>query len=101
MQNKQIDVDCPCCTTRLTVDVLTQTVVRAVSPQELDAFGDPIVPGKRWDSAKERVDQRSASAEDRLESALNEEKGKESHLDDLFKKANEKIEKRKRDQEEF
>ncbi|MFT7485463.1 MAG: uncharacterized Zn finger protein (UPF0148 family) [Candidatus Paceibacteria bacterium] len=100
MENKQIEVDCPCCSTRLTVDVLTRTVMRAISPQEREESD----PAKRatdlWDGAKQRVDDRGGGAQERLDSALSAEKGKESRLDDLFDQAREKVNRRKPDLDE-
>ena len=101
MEKKQIEVDCPCCSTHLTVDVLTGTVIGAVSPQELDEFGKPVVPSARWDSAKERVDSRSTGAGDRMDEALDAEKNKASRLDDLFDKARDKVNRRDQEREEF
>ena len=101
MQNKQFQVDCPCCSSKLTIDVLTQTVLRADSPQQLDEFGKPLVPGERWDKAKEVVEERSAGAKDRLEAALNDERSKGDRLDDLFDKANAKLKKRESERDDF
>lgn len=101
MQKKQIEIDCPCCSTRLTVDVLTQTVMRAVSPQELDESGEPLVPNQRWESARDRVDSRSAGAGDRLDEALNAEKNKANRLDDLFDQAKEKLKRKEEERDEF
>ena len=101
MEIKQIAVQCPCCSTQLTVDVLTQTVLRALSPEE-HAEDDPAKRGKaRWDKAQGRVDERPGKAKDKLESALSKEKDKESHLDDLFDQASAKVKRREEEREEF
>jgi hypothetical protein len=100
MQKKQIQVDCPCCSSRLTIDVLTHTVMRADSPQELDETGKPRVPEKRWDKARGRVDARSAGAGDRLDAALDSERSKADRLDDLFDKARQKVQRREQEREE-
>jgi|SoiMethySBSTD1v2_1073268.scaffolds.fasta_scaffold913742_2 hypothetical protein len=91
MSAKQIDVTCPCCSTRLTVDVLTAQVLRRSPPAEApdrESAGAPAAD--RWASAQERVRDRSKSGEDRLESALEQERGKSKRFDDLFEKAREK-----------
>jgi hypothetical protein len=97
MSAKQIDVTCPCCSTRLTVDVLTAQVLRGSPPPA--ATGEagaktsdsaPEAGGDRWASAQARVRERSKSGEDRLENALEEERGKSKRFDDLFVKAREK-----------
>ncbi len=100
MENKQIDIDCPCCASRLTVDVLTRTVLRAVSSQELEEGDDAKRGQLRWDKATERVEGRSEKAKDKLDSAISMEKSKEDRLDDLFKKANDKL-KRKEDDDDW
>ena len=87
MSAKQIDVTCPCCSTRLTVDVLTGQILRRSSSEASEAG----TPGKdRWVSAQERVRERTTSGEDKLESALDHERGKSARFDELFQKAREK-----------
>jgi len=100
MQNKQIEVDCPCCSSRLTVDVLTRTVMRALPPEESDASGRPIVPEERWEGARGKVSERQTGAVDRMDAALEAEKNKASRLDDLFDQAKAKIEKRREEQDD-
>ena len=100
MQKKQIEITCPCCSSKLAVDVLTETVLRASAPAELDETGRPKVDTKRWTGAEERVEDRSAKAEDRLESALSAEKDKETRLDDLFDKARAKVKRRESEGED-
>ncbi len=101
MENKQIQVDCPCCASKLTIDVLTQTVMRADSPEERDELGHRVVPGERWDKAQRTVEDRSREAGDRLGDALDQERGKAGRLDDLFDKANEKLRKRENERDDF
>ena len=92
MSAKQIDVTCPCCSTRLTVDVLTAQVLRKTPPPSDKAEGEAgAAPGAdRWASAQARVRERTKSGEDRLENALEQERGKSKRFDDLFEKAREK-----------
>lgn len=80
MSSKEIDVTCPCCAARLTVDVATGKPVRVVQA----ATG---AKGDRWESAQEHVRQRTASGADKLDSALESERGKAERLDELFRKA--------------
>ncbi len=100
MQKKQIAITCPCCESKLAVDVLTETVLRASAPAELDEMGKPKVHTTRWTDAAKRIQGRSAKAEDRLESALSEEKDKETRLDDLFDKARAKVKRRESESED-
>jgi hypothetical protein len=87
MSAKQIDVTCPCCSTRLTVDVLTRQILRKEAPETAQEGGS----GKdRWNSAQERVRDRTKSSEDKLASALENERGKSARFDELFQKAREK-----------
>jgi len=91
METKQIEVACPCCSTHLTIDVLTRTIFRAVSPRDLDDTGKPVLDESRWDTASDLIEERGLDADNRLESALSAERDKEARLDDLFDKANEKL----------
>lgn len=100
MENKQIEVDCPCCSSKLTIDVLTRTVMRALSPQELEANDPTERAADRWGKAAERVEGRGAKAKDKLESAISMEKSKESRLDDLFDQANEKLKRKESEQDD-
>jgi len=87
MSAKQIDVTCPCCSTRLTVDVLTRQILRRTSPE---AAQEGLSGKDRWNSAQERVKERTKSGEDKLESALDHERGKSARFDELFQKARQK-----------
>ena len=90
METKQIDVSCPCCNTRLTVDVLTRTVLRHAPPEQLDATGKPVLDENRWVSANEKVAGRKQEAKDKFDAALGKERSREQDLDDLFEKAKKK-----------
>jgi hypothetical protein len=91
---KQIDVGCPCCDARLTVDVGTAMVLRWRSAEELAAEaegGDPEASGaSRWDSALGRVSQRGERGKDAFDDALKKERSREEDLDRLFREANER-----------
>ena len=95
METKQIEVDCPCCSTRLVVDVLTRTVLRADAPAQIDETGKAQLDPGRWDAAHGRVSGRGRSAEEKLGAALESERSKEDRLDSLFDKAKEKLQRRK------
>lgn len=99
MTHKQIDVVCPCCSTILTVDVLTEKVLRSASPREVDETGKAVLDEGRWDSAAERVAGRQARGQDSLESALEKERQRSDDLEDLFDKAKKKISRRAEEQE--
>lgn len=91
MEQKQIDVTCPCCKTRLTIDVRTSSVLRSAQPGEVDAAGRVRLDEDRWEAAAERVRGRPADAADRLEQGLTREREKEQRLDDLFDEASRKL----------
>ncbi len=95
MGTKQIDVVCPCCNTRLTVDVLTRKILRHASPALIDETGKAVLDMGRWDSAKDRVAGRGATSSDKFDSALGQEKTRSGDLDDLFDKAKRKVQDRK------
>lgn len=88
MSTKQIDITCPCCSSRLTVDVLTQKVMRT------ESASPPADGGDKWTSATKNVQGRTASGAEKLENALKQEREKKARLDDLFEKAQEKLKKR-------
>ncbi len=85
MSAKQIEVVCPCCQSQLSIDVLTAKVLR----HERTSESGPSVD--RWASAQERVRGRTASGTEKLDQALDSERGKHDRLDDLFRKAQEKL----------
>jgi len=82
---KEIEVTCPCCQSRLAIDVLTAKVLRH---ERADAGG---ATGDRWASAQDRVRGRTTSGTEKLDRALDSERGKKDRLDDLFRKAQEKL----------
>ncbi len=91
MDTKETHVTCPCCESRLEVDVRTGKVVKWRRKGELDETGKPKVDEKDWDDASTRVSKRMGTAADRFEAGLSKEKNREKDLDDLFRKANEKL----------
>lgn len=95
MSSKQIDVTCPCCSTVLTVDVLTRQVLKRVEPTERASGSSD----DRWGAAQERVAGRPEASQDKLDRMLAEERGKEDRLDELFRKANEKLSRKEDDEE--
>jgi hypothetical protein len=84
MSQKQIEVTCPCCSAKLLVDVLTSRVMR--TEQSQTAAG-----GDKWTSAQQKVSGRTQSGAEKLENALEQERGKKARLDDLFKQAQDKL----------
>lgn len=99
MDVKEIEVDCPCCATRLTVDVLTRTVLRSTPRERIDATGKARVDPDRWGVATGRVSGRGGEAQDKFDQALSYEKGKEAHLDELYDAARKKLGRRGGDED--
>ena len=95
MDTKQLEITCPCCKSRILVDVRTQAVLRTRRPEEHDDTGKPVVGEADWSDALSKVKQRSEGAPSKLDAALQNEREKTSRLDDLFKQANEKLRKKK------
>lgn len=91
MEVKQIEIDCPCCDTRLTIDVRTRTVLKHAPRATLDESGKVKLDEGRWDQALKRTSGRVDDAGSKLNKALDDERAKESRLDDLFDKANKKL----------
>jgi hypothetical protein len=86
MSAKQIEITCPCCSSKLVVDVLTAKVMRTERADPAAAADKDV-----WSSAQDRVRGRTASGLDKLDKALESERGKKDRLDDLFRKAKEKL----------
>ena len=82
---KEIEVLCPCCQSRLSIDVLTAKVLRH------EPAGAGSASADRWASAQDRVRGRTTSGTEKLDRALDSERGKKDRLDDLFRKAQEKL----------
>ena len=87
MSAKEIEVVCPCCQSRLSVDVLTAKVLRH------ERAGTEAASADRWTTAQDKVRGRTASGQEKLDRALDSERGKKDRLDDLFRKAQEKLRK--------
>jgi hypothetical protein len=91
METKQIEVDCPHCSTRILVDVRTGQVLRSLRPEQRDAGGKPVVTEADWEGAMGRVRSRETQRDTKLDTALQRERDKSSRLDDLFREASEKL----------
>lgn len=91
MESKQIEVRCPCCDTRLTVDVRTRTVLKHARPEQVDEAGRTVLDPERWGAAQVRARDRVGDAEEALGEALEDERAKERRLDDLFDRENRKL----------
>ena len=90
MNPKQIEVPCPGCGLRLTIDVLTATVLRTARPAEKDETGKTVLDEGRWDEARSKVQDRTSRGQDVFDASLTKEKNREKDLDDLFDKARKK-----------
>lgn len=91
MDIRQIDVVCPCCRSRLSVDVRTRQVLRTLAPDEQGPGGTGKPSEGRWDSASRRVSERGQAAGDRFDEALASERDKAARLEELFRQAQDKI----------
>lgn len=100
MNSKQIDVTCPHCSTRITVDVRTETVLRSAQPEELDEGGKPILNTGKWTSAQERVRERTTDTSDKLDAALSSERERLASVDERFRAARDKAAERKHTEDE-
>lgn len=89
--SKELDITCPCCQSRLAIDVRTQKVVRWKEAGEVDERGRPKLEEKDWNQAVDKVDDRLGRAVDRFDEALGREQSRSTDLDELFRKANEKL----------
>ena len=88
---RDINVTCPCCQSYLEVDARSGKVVKWRRERELDETGKPILDEKDWDDVSSRVQNRVSDAVDKFDSSLKREQNRERDLDDLFKKASDKL----------
>ncbi len=93
MDTKQLEITCPCCLSRLSVDTRSGAVLRSLRPEQTDETGKPVVSDADWSQAVDRVKKRSDGAGSKLDAALQKEREKGSRLDDLFRQASEKLNK--------
>lgn len=91
MESKQLDVVCPCCSSRLAVDVRTGAILRTLRPGERDETGKPVVKESDWDAALGKVRGRATGGGSKLDAALEREKDKAARLDDMFRQASRKL----------
>jgi uncharacterized Zn finger protein (UPF0148 family) len=94
MDTKSLDITCPCCESRLEVDARTGKVVRWSKKSELDESGKPRVRESDWGQANQRVQQRMGSAAEKFDESLTREKTRGKDLDELFRKASDKLKKK-------
>lgn len=88
---KDVAVTCPCCESRLEIDVRTGKVVRWRKKGETDETGKPVMTESDWTTAADRVSKRMGSATDKFDQSLSREKSRSKDLDELFRKASEKL----------
>lgn len=91
MEIKEVAVVCPCCDVRLAVDVRTGRVLRWSSPEEASPEGKPVARPEDWDRASGRVLGRLSAAEDKFDEGLTRERRRATDLDDMFRRANERL----------
>ncbi len=94
MDDKQLEIACPCCATRILIDLRTGTILRSRRREELDPTGKPVVGEADWTDALGKVQRRTVEAPSKLDDALQKERDKRSRLDDMFKQANDKLKKK-------
>lgn len=98
MDAKEVRITCPCCQARLDVDVRTEKVVRWREERSAEDQSGASEP-KDFDALTRRVEGRTGSVLDKFDDNLEREKRRGKDLDDLFRRANEKV-KRDDDEEE-
>lgn len=87
MNSRELEVTCPCCSARLVVDVRTAQVMKSVRKEtETEA----TAPRDPWAAAQDKVRDRTRSGTEKMDSALDYERGKSQRLDEFFKRATEK-----------
>lgn len=86
MEAKEVAIRCPCCDSRIVVDVRTQKVLTWSRAGEVDAEGRPKMTEEDWDSAHKRATGRLGDSVDKFDAGLMREQKRERDLDDLWKK---------------
>lgn len=89
METKEIAVTCPCCDSRINVDVRTRKILSWRRAEELGNDGKPVVTEEDWTKANEDVAGRMQRSEDAFDAGLSREKKRSRDLDDLWKKIQE------------
>ncbi|HUR28853.1 MAG TPA: hypothetical protein VM509_11745 [Planctomycetota bacterium] len=91
METKQIEVVCPCCSNRLTIDLRTEKVMRARPKEQVDETGKPKVGEEDWTQAFGKVKDRETQRDDRLGSMLDQERRRGDDLEERFRAAKKKL----------
>lgn len=86
MDAKEVVLRCPCCDSRIVVDVRTAKVLTWSRAVETDSTGRPKVTETDWDQAAERAKGRLGQGLDKFEKGLKREQDREKDLDDLWRK---------------
>ena len=92
METKQIEVSCPCCAARLTIDLRTQRVMRSRPKEQVDETGKPKVSEADWSDAFGKVKDREEKREDKMGSMLEQERRRSADLEDRFRAAKKRLE---------
>lgn len=92
METKQIEVDCPCCQSRLAIDVRTARVLRSRPKGQVDEAGKPKVGEADWTDAFGKVKTREAERDGRLGAMLDEQRRRSDELESRFQAARKKLE---------
>ena len=85
MDQKELAVRCPCCDSRIVVDVRTSQVLSWSPAGEVDATGRPKATEQGWSAAQERAKGKLGAGLDKFEAGLKREQQREKDLDDLWR----------------
>jgi hypothetical protein len=85
MDAKEVALRCPCCDSRIVVDVRTSQILSFAPASKLDAAGRAKEPEQGWNEAHERAKGKLAEGLDKFESGLKREQQREKDLDDLWR----------------
>ncbi|MEM7305691.1 MAG: hypothetical protein AAF682_03420 [Planctomycetota bacterium] len=84
METKEVAIRCPCCDSRIVVDVRTQKILTWARAGEVDAEGRPKVTEQDWDEAQKRAEGRLETGLDKFEAGLAREASRDKDLDALW-----------------
>lgn len=90
MNSSEIQIECPCCFSALRIDRESGKLLGWLRTGDT-AEGVRRPATERWNEATGRVRGRVQAGEDSLDAALEKERARERELDELFRRAKDKL----------
>ena len=86
MSKKEIQIECPCCHSELTIERASDKIVAWQRAENFEAQSTKSSSPKPdpFEAARDRVQRRESGDQDKLGQALSRERNRERDLDELF-----------------